>query len=218
MMLAVMDGMMPGAKIEKRSSAPPETVLTSGRMLLRALAKICARACQSIPGVGTWHPRRKTARAPAVKPTRLRNSGIRDALENPSSTEHLHGAARGGDRLPGARAERVGAHGEGVRQRPLAQALHEAALVHQAVRPEVVRAHRRAGREPGQLPDVDDGVGGARQGAEAALGEATLERHLAALVPGRAVAARSRPPSLVAARVGLDGPRGVPAPDAGVVP
>ena len=44
MMLALMYGMMPSAKIEKRSSAPPENRFTRPRRLLRALAKNCARA------------------------------------------------------------------------------------------------------------------------------------------------------------------------------
>ena len=58
MMLALMYGMMPSAKIEKRSSAPPENRFTRPRMLFFAAAKNCARAWPSMPGVGTWHPSR----------------------------------------------------------------------------------------------------------------------------------------------------------------
>ena len=58
MMLALMYGMMPSAKIEKRSSAPPENRFTSPTMLLRACWKNCDNACPSIPGVGIATPRR----------------------------------------------------------------------------------------------------------------------------------------------------------------
>src|SRR5262249_2017860 len=50
MMLALMYGMIPSAKIEKRSSAPPENRLTSPTMLLRAAAKNWASAWPSMPG------------------------------------------------------------------------------------------------------------------------------------------------------------------------
>src|SRR5207244_9776390 len=66
----------------------------------------------------------------------------------------------------------------------------------------------------GQLLEVHDRVLPARDGAEAALGEAPLERHLPALVARRAVAPRAGQPALVAAAGGLAVPRSRTAADA----
>src|SRR5207245_284098 len=73
--------------------------------------------------------------------------------------------------------------------------------------------HRAARREGRELAQVDDGVGHARYRAEAALRQPALERHLAALVAGRAVAPRARAPPLVAAAGRLALARAGPAAD-----
>ena len=50
--------MMPKAKTENRSSAPPENRLIQPNRVLRAASKNEASACPSIPGVGTATPNR----------------------------------------------------------------------------------------------------------------------------------------------------------------
>ena len=55
---ALMYGMMPSAKIEKRSSAPPENRLTRPKTLLAASWKKACRALPSMPGVGIATPTR----------------------------------------------------------------------------------------------------------------------------------------------------------------
>ena len=77
--------MMPRAKTEKRSSAPPENRLTQPNSVLEAASKNAASACPSIPGVGTATPARYTTSITAVNHSRRRNSGMREAFENPSS-------------------------------------------------------------------------------------------------------------------------------------
>src|SRR5262245_53257935 len=128
------------------------------------------------------------ASAPAVKPMRLRSSGMRPALEKPLSTDDLDRAARRGDRVPRAGAESVRPDRERVRQRALAEALEQAALADQPARAQLVGADHGTGLERRQLPDVEDDVLGARHGPEASLRQAPLQRHLPALVPRRDVA------------------------------
>ena len=53
-----MYGMMPSAKIEKRSSAPPENRFTRPKKLLAASSKNFFSAALSIPGVGIATPTR----------------------------------------------------------------------------------------------------------------------------------------------------------------
>ena len=77
--------MMPRAKTENRSSAPPENRFTHPNSVLEAASKKAASACPSIPGVGTATPMRYTTSIMAVNHSRRRNSGMRDAFENPSS-------------------------------------------------------------------------------------------------------------------------------------
>src|SRR5262245_498845 len=149
------------------------------------------------------------ASAPAVKTMRFRSSGMRPALEKPSSTDHLDRAARCRDRVAGTGAERVRADRERVRQRALPEALEQAALADQPLRAQLVGADHGAGLERAELPDVEDDVLGARYGPEAALRQATLKRHLAAPVPRPDVAARARPLTLVpaAGRLAVAGAR-----------
>src|SRR5579863_2957215 len=92
--------MMPRAKIENRSSAPPENRLTQPNSVLEAASKNDESACPSIPGVGIATPTRYTTSIPAVNNSRRRSSGMREALENPSSIRSVRtldqfGAAAG---------------------------------------------------------------------------------------------------------------------------
>src|SRR5437762_3291504 len=167
-----------------------------------------------MPGVGLASPRRSTASATAVKRRRRLDSGTRGALAKPSSIEHLRAAARGGDQLAGALAECLQPNRQRVRQRPVGEALDGVPTAHQAARAELLGPHRAARREGRELAQVDDGVGHARNRAEAALRQPALERHLAALVAGRAVAPRARAPPLVATAGRLALARAGPAADA----
>src|SRR5690349_9612062 len=186
MMLALMYGMIPSAKIENRSSAPPENMFTSPKMLLRICWKNCASACPSMPGVGIATPSRYTASAIAVNASRFRSSGTRGALANPSSTENLRGATCGGDRVPRLRAERVRPDRERVRQLPVGEALDAPPAADEPVLGELARPDGAPGSKCFELPEVDDRVLLARHGPEAALRQTALERHLAAFVARRA--------------------------------
>src|SRR5271169_4644478 len=80
--------MMPKAKIENRSSAPPENRLAKPkRVLADDASKNEDNACPSIPGVGIATPTRYTTSIAAVNNSRRRNSGMREAFENPSSIQ-----------------------------------------------------------------------------------------------------------------------------------
>src|SRR5262245_50315003 len=143
------------------------------------------------------------ASAPAVKSSRLRSSGMRGAFANPSNTDHLHAPAGGGDLLARSGAEGLQADGEGVAERPVGETLDRPAAAHHAAGAQLLGTHRAAGREGGELPQVDDRVGDAVGRMEAALRQPALERHLTALVARRTVATRPRTPPLVPAARGL---------------
>src|SRR5579872_402316 len=87
--------MMPRAKIEKCSSAPPENRLAHPNSVPEAASKNDASAWPSMPGVGTATPRRYTASIRAVKISRRRNSGMREAPEKPSSMAGLAACTTG---------------------------------------------------------------------------------------------------------------------------
>src|ERR1051325_2927278 len=139
------------------------------------------------------------ARAPAVKRSRLRSSGTRGALAKPSSTEHLHRAPGGGDPLARLAAERVQPDRERVREGTVGEALDRPPLANDAARGQLGRTDRGARRKGGELPEIHDRPFHPRDGPEAPLREPALERHLATLVPGRAVAPGTRTPAFVAA-------------------
>src|SRR4029079_3697023 len=107
------------------------------------------------------------------------------------------------DRLARLRAERVGLDGQRNGDRPLRQALAEAALWQQAACAQLIGSDSRAGGEDAELSYVEDGVLHARDGPEAPLRQPALQRHLAAFVPRRAVASRARLAPLVTATGGL---------------
>src|SRR5437764_7189519 len=98
------------------------------------------------------------ARAPAVKSSRLRSSGTRGALAKPSSTEHLHRPAGGGDPLARLAAEGMQPDRERVRERAVGEALDAPPLAHDAARGQLGRVDRAARRKDGQLPEIDDRV------------------------------------------------------------
>ena len=67
-------GMIPNAKILKRSNAPPENMLNMPKMVLLCSSKNLAIAAGSMPGVGINVPRRKTIKAISTKARRCRSS------------------------------------------------------------------------------------------------------------------------------------------------
>ena len=82
-----MYGMMPSAKIENCSSAPPENRLTRpSTESLHLVEELAPAPCRRCPGSG-WRRRRGTPPACAkVNSSRRRSSGMRPAFWNPSST------------------------------------------------------------------------------------------------------------------------------------
>src|SRR6185312_964802 len=84
MMLAVMYGMMPSAKTDSFSSAPPLNRLTSWSRLA-LLAEVLRQAWTALsdtPGVGSEDPSRNTAMMKSVKSSFLRRSGVLNARMN----------------------------------------------------------------------------------------------------------------------------------------
>src|SRR5512143_1992853 len=192
--------MMPSAKIENVSSAPPEKRLTSPNMVLRACSKNCARALPSIPGVGTATPMRYTASMANVNNSRRRSSGILDAFANPSTTSDDLGTAAGGlQPLDCRSAELVGLHSECLRQRPVRENLDRS--LQGADQPgctERVAVHHRASLEARlELTKIDDAELSTERVVEAELWQAALQGHLAAFVPRGRVAAGARAAALV---------------------
>src|SRR3954451_1358125 len=90
MMLAVMYGMMPSAKIDSRSSAPPENRFTSEYRSRWSEAWACSRqllmASTETPGPGIAAPRRYTAMIARENSSLRRRSGVRNAAANACST------------------------------------------------------------------------------------------------------------------------------------
>src|SRR5579875_92143 len=156
--------------------------------------------------------------APAVKSSRRRSSGTREALEKPSSTDRLHAAAERLEALPGALARRVHPQRERVLERAVGQALDRSAPAHQPLAPQLLGADGAPGREARELPQVHDRVRDARDGPEPALREPPLQRHLPAFVAGRRVPAAARAPPFVSPSGGLPPARAGPAPDAPAPP
>jgi hypothetical protein len=75
--------MIPRAKIEKFSKAPPENILNIPNKVPAFWEKNADRASPFIPGVGICTPILYTASMISVNKTRLRSSGIFAALCNP---------------------------------------------------------------------------------------------------------------------------------------
>src|SRR5690242_18525212 len=209
--------MMPSAKIEKRSNAPPENRLTHPNSVLEAASKNAESACPSIPGVGTETPIRYTASIAAVKISRRRSSGMREAFEKPSSIrpvsspDQLHIAARGGDFLSRTFRECVGAYRDFTLQFTVAQHLNLTSGGYQAT----IRHHGRVDLftvgESRQPSDIHFGEliaarGVLEQPPEAALRNPPLQRHLAALVSRRRIPARARAASLMTTAGGFPVP------------
>src|SRR5688572_4010741 len=77
MMDAEIYGITPSAKIDNRSSAPPENMLKMSRIVPCCSSKKRARATGSIPGAGMNVPMRYTISAPSKKNNRCRSSAKR---------------------------------------------------------------------------------------------------------------------------------------------
>ena len=73
---AEMYGMMPSANTERRRRLPPENRSTIPSKVPCTWSKNCARACPSMPGVGTWAPIRYATSRPTVIRIRRFSSGI----------------------------------------------------------------------------------------------------------------------------------------------
>src|SRR5688500_5385833 len=69
--------MTPSAKIDRRSSAPPENMLKMSRMVHCCESKKRASATGSMPGAGMNVPVRYTINAPSKKNNRCRSSAKR---------------------------------------------------------------------------------------------------------------------------------------------
>src|SRR5579875_1281571 len=91
MMLAVMYGMIPRAKIDSFNSAPPENSWISAYVfLLEPLLMTDVHALMPLvdtPGAGTLAPSRNNATKARVKSSFLRRSGVRNADANAESTD-----------------------------------------------------------------------------------------------------------------------------------
>ncbi len=87
MMLAVMYGMIPSAKMVSWSSAPPENRLIRlySPESLSWLRQVCTFATLT-PGAGTCDPSRKIAMMNSTNSNLRRRSGVRKALANALST------------------------------------------------------------------------------------------------------------------------------------
>ncbi len=77
MIEAEMYGITPRAKIDNRSSAPPENMLNMSRIVPCCASKKRASATGSMPGAGMNVPTRYTISAPNRKNSRWRNSAKR---------------------------------------------------------------------------------------------------------------------------------------------
>src|SRR5271156_6214272 len=221
--------MMPRAKIEKRSSAPPENIFAHPNRVPGAASKSEASACPSIPGVGTATPIRYTASMKAVKSSRRRNSGMRDAPEKPSSIAGLAARATGinltarphdlwsggllcqlgrasrlGNLVARALRERIGAHRQFIVQIPVAQDFDLESRLGEVFPDQCRNIDRSAIGEIRQLLQVDDDEFVAtllvlKQTAKSALRDAPLQRHLPAFISRRRIATGARALALVSA-------------------
>src|ERR1700728_3629925 len=192
--------MMPSAKIEKRSSAPPENKFTQPNSVLEAASKNEADACPSIPGVGIATPTRYTTSIAAVNSSRRRSSGMREAFENPSSIQcvsafdQISAAAGRRDLLARIAGKSVGPNRQLDFQVAAAENLDFPTGAHQSTINQNRRIDGLALGETDQLAQVDLGEALARlfvflQSAKAALRNPARERHLTAFVTHRRVTA-----------------------------
>src|ERR1043166_1191804 len=96
-----MYGIMPNEKTENCSNAPPEKRFRKPNRVPFCCSKNAAIACRSMPGVGTWTPRRYTASIASVNKTRRLSSGTREAFWKPLSMDgyHFRFTAKGFDLL-----------------------------------------------------------------------------------------------------------------------
>src|SRR6266849_5132642 len=224
MMATEIYGMMPSAKIEKRSNAPPENRLTHPNSVLEAASKNAASACPSIPGVGTATPIRYTASIAAVKSSRRRSSGIREAFEKPSSIrpvsspDQLEFATRGSDFPFRTFRECMGAYRNFTLQFTVAQHLNLTSGSYQATIRHQGRVDLFTVGESRQPADIDFGEliaarGVLEQPPEATFGNPPLQRHLATLISRGRISAVARAASLMATASRFSVPRADAASD-----
>ncbi len=89
MMLAVMYGMIPSAKTDSWSSAPPPLnrfTRPSSELFSASAMHVCTLGGYDTPGVGRNEPMRNTTMMPIVKSSLRRRSGVLNALTNALST------------------------------------------------------------------------------------------------------------------------------------
>src|SRR5579871_6588558 len=220
---AEMYGMTPSAKIDSRDSAPPENMLNRPRIVPSWSWKNFASAIGSMPGVGMKVPMRYTIRPPSRNSRRWRISVWRAAWPIPGirllsvlDTELLDAAAGRLDRGP-----RTLGRGEALDRDRRAQLARQDDLDlldagrHRARRLQRREVDRTAalGREPLERAERDLAAGRLDRRAEAHLGQAPLQRHLAALEADLVVAALAGALALDAAAAGLALAGGRAAPD-----
>src|SRR5262245_50365516 len=200
MMLAETYGMMPSAKIESCSSAPPLNRLNRLRNDPDCACMIWRITLRSTPGVVMKMPTRYTASIPNENSRRLRRSGILKMFAMAFIMATTPGGSACGrffggrridqlglaacllDRFLRARAEGVRAHGQRLVEGSLAEHLHgvEAAL-HEARLAERRGVDHGALVEAREAADVDHGDVLREWVPEAELRQPAHERRLAAL-------------------------------------
>src|SRR2546425_7366324 len=222
MIEAEMYGMIPRAKIVNRLRLPPENKSRKPRIPPPCCRKNASSAWKLIPGTGIWPPTRYTASIRNVKTTRFLRSGmlkmflIDSNMPRPLPARRhdnrLGPAAGPGDLVQGRFAEAVRLDDDGPGQLAVAEHLDAAEqLLHQAFPDEALR--RDLALERVERPEVDHRVLHPEQVREAALRDAALQRHLAALEAEVLLAPRARQLPLVARRGGLAVPRARTAAD-----
>src|SRR3990170_3265566 len=186
-----MWGIMPSAKTEKRSSAPPVNIVAKSRSVPLADLKKPASASLSMPGVGMNTPIRKIASITSVIRIRRFSSGIllifgvraanSDSLRHSASRLYL---------VDGGLAEAVGLYRDGNRYLAFAEDLHEHLPLDEAFVEYRGGVDGLTGLESlGNGAYVHDLVRGPEDVGKAPLGEFSLQGHLAALETGLYVAA-----------------------------
>src|SRR5258706_5589995 len=211
MIEAEMYGMIPSAKIVRRRRFPPENRSRKPRMPPPCCRKNDSSAWKLIPGTGMWPPTRYTASMMNVNRTRLRRSGMLKMFLIESNIASLSSAARRGggddlrpaagtrDLLGGALAELVCLHHERAGQLAVPQHLDAGIqALDEPLRQERLRCDLPL--ESGQRGHIDDRELLLEQVREAALRDAPVQRHLAALEPEVLLPARARQLPLVPGR------------------
>src|ERR1017187_3652951 len=219
---AVMYGMMPRAKMVSLRMLPPANMSKNPKTVPDCELKNSCQRWMLMPGVGIWPPSRYTASIASVNSTRLRRSGTRKMLAKASKNlmvvcdsrrsssrraDHLRFAAGLGDLVRSRFREVMRLDRDGPRQLARAQDFETGAeLVDHAQLGQAVGSEHVAFQliQPSQ---VDDGELLLEDVGEAALGQAAMQRHLAALETALLAEAADCLLALVPAPRGLARPR-----------